>query len=68
MVKNHTSATDYPLRVQKFLDKEVDLGAIWGLFTTLLMEEGHVSPLMSHRKDLMSVALLLTFHMVINIR
>ena len=50
-VENHTSAVDYPVQVQELLDKEVQLGAMWGPLDSLPLRECHVSPLMSRPKD-----------------
>ena len=50
-VENHSSAIEYPVAIQRFLKKEVQLGAMLGPFKEPPCDHYHVSPLMSHLKD-----------------
>ena len=50
-VDNHPSATDYPRQVQEFIDKESELGGLFGPFNSPPFTPWcHVSPLMSRPK------------------
>ena len=48
--ENHSSATDYPVDIQMYLDEEVAFGAIVGPFKSNPITDGHISPFMSRPK------------------
>lgn len=50
-ISNHKSATDFPIQVDHFISKELDMGGIMGpLVKPPFKEWCHVSPLMSREK------------------
>ena len=50
-VCNHHSALQYPLDIQKYLDKEIELGAMLGPIEVENHPGYHCSPLMSRSKE-----------------
>ena len=50
-VSNHFSARQYPQDIQKYLSKEISLGAMLGPVDSVDSREFHCSPLMSRPKD-----------------
>ena len=50
-VCNHHSALQYPIDIQKYLDKEIKLGAMLGPFEAVCHPGYHCSPLMSRPKE-----------------
>ena len=51
-ITNHFSASQFPDAINQYLGKEIELGAIWGPFTTPVDLKIHCSPLMTCPKDL----------------
>ena len=47
---NHSSATDFPQHVEKYLQEEAKFGAIHGPFSAPPLDDLHVSPCMTHEK------------------
>ena len=50
-VSNHFSARQYPQDIQKYLNKEISLGAMLGPVDSVDSKDFHCSPLMSRPKD-----------------
>ena len=50
-VCNHQSALQYPIDIQKYLDKEIKLGVMLGPFEVVRHPGYHCSPLMSRPKE-----------------
>ena len=50
-VVNHSSAEAYPEAVQRYLDKEVELGAMLGPYNEITYHLFHCSPLLTRPKD-----------------
>jgi hypothetical protein len=50
-VTNYGSAIQFPVEVQNYLDTEIKLGSIFGLFSDTLLAGLHCSPLMNAPKD-----------------
>ena len=48
--KNHSSAIDFPVDVQAYLDKEIQHGAIMGPFDVNPIPNCHISPFMTREK------------------
>ena len=51
-ITNHFSACQYPKQVQKYIDKEVSLGAILDPVNNIVHEQFHCSPLLTRSKDI----------------
>ena len=52
VIDNHFSALQYPVAIQQYLDKEIDLGAILGPTSVIPSPQFHCSPLLTRPKDL----------------
>ena len=50
-IKNHHSAMQFPAAIQQYLDKELQLGAMLGPFSSIDYDEFHCSPLLTRPKD-----------------
>ena len=50
-INNHHSAVQYPHDTKKYIDKEIELGAMLGPVEVVKHPEFHCSPLMSHPKE-----------------
>ena len=50
-IKNHHSAMQFPAAIQQYLDKELQLGAMLGPFSSIDYDKFHCSPLLTRPKD-----------------
>ena len=48
---NHSSDTNFPEQVEKFIKKDVELGSLCGPFESLPFEWAHINPLLSRKKN-----------------